>query len=80
MFVLKVEIERGKTLHIVVLAKGDLTKTGEREVFFELNGQLRSVLVKDNEAMKVGDCTDFRQRHRVILKYVYVLTDELTII
>lgn len=33
---------------------GDLNKkTGEREVFFELNGQLRSVLIKDNAAMKV---------------------------
>lgn len=47
-----VEIERGKTLHIVTLAKGDLKKTGEREVFFELNGQVRSVIVKDQEAMK----------------------------
>lgn len=40
-------------MHIVTLAKGDLTKTGEREVFFELNGQLRSVMVKDTEASKV---------------------------
>lgn len=47
------EIERGKTLHVVTLAKGDLKRTGEREVFFELNGQVRSVMVKDNEAMKV---------------------------
>ena len=36
------------------LAKGDLTKVGEREVFFELNGQLRSLYVKDSEAMKVS--------------------------
>ncbi|XP_063957669.1 pyruvate carboxylase, mitochondrial-like isoform X2 [Lytechinus pictus] len=48
-----VEIEKGKTLHITLLAMGDLNKkTGEREVFFELNGQLRSVLIKDNAAMK----------------------------
>ncbi|XP_071505302.1 pyruvate carboxylase, mitochondrial-like [Diadema antillarum] len=48
-----VEIEKGKTLHITLLAMGDLNKkTGEREVFFELNGQLRSVLVKDKAAMK----------------------------
>jgi len=47
-----VEIERGKTLHIVTLAKGDLLKTGEREVFFELNGQLRTVLVSDKVARK----------------------------
>uniref|UniRef100_A0A8K9XDN3 pyruvate carboxylase n=1 Tax=Oncorhynchus mykiss TaxID=8022 RepID=A0A8K9XDN3_ONCMY len=48
----RVEIERGKTLHIKALAVGDLNKTGQRGVFFELNGQLRSVLVKDNVAMK----------------------------
>lgn len=49
------ELERGKTLHIKALALGDLNKAGQREVFFELNGQLRSVLVKDTLAMKVHD-------------------------
>uniref|UniRef100_A0A9J8C190 pyruvate carboxylase n=1 Tax=Cyprinus carpio carpio TaxID=630221 RepID=A0A9J8C190_CYPCA len=48
----QVELERGKTLHIKALALGDLNKSGQREVFFELNGQLRSVLVKDTAAMK----------------------------
>ncbi|XP_028973400.2 pyruvate carboxylase, mitochondrial [Esox lucius] len=48
----EVEIERGKTLNIKALAVGDLNKSGQRGVFFELNGQLRSVLVKDNVAMK----------------------------
>ncbi|KAI5625805.1 pyruvate carboxylase, mitochondrial, partial [Silurus asotus] len=48
----QVELERGKTLHIKALALGDLNKAGQREVFFELNGQLRSVLVKDTVAMK----------------------------
>ena len=47
------EIEKGKSLNINTLAKSDLSKTGEREVFFELNGQMRSVIVKDKEAMKV---------------------------
>ncbi|CAM9501038.1 pyruvate carboxylase, mitochondrial [Lampetra fluviatilis] len=47
----QVELERGKTLIIKALALGDLNK-GHREVFFELNGQLRSVLVKDTKAMK----------------------------
>lgn len=51
---LQVELERGKTLHIKALALGDLNKAGQREVFFELNGQLRSVLVKDTVAMKVS--------------------------
>jgi pyruvate carboxylase len=49
---IQVDIERGKTLHIVVLAKSDIKKNGEREVFCELNGQMRIVLVKDKEAMK----------------------------
>uniref|UniRef100_A0A8C7S6H7 pyruvate carboxylase n=1 Tax=Oncorhynchus mykiss TaxID=8022 RepID=A0A8C7S6H7_ONCMY len=49
----EVELERGKTLHIKALALGDLNKAGQREVFFELNGALRSVLVKDTVAMKV---------------------------
>ncbi|XP_069036524.1 pyruvate carboxylase a [Lepisosteus oculatus] len=48
----EVELERGKTLHIKALALGDLNRAGQREVFFELNGQLRSVLVKDTVAMK----------------------------
>lgn len=48
----EVELERGKILHIKALALGDLNKAGQREVFFELNGQLRSILVKDTQAMK----------------------------
>lgn len=51
--VIDVEIERGKVLHIVVLAISDLMPTtGEREVFFQVNGQLRSMKVKDKAAMK----------------------------
>jgi len=49
----EVTIERGKTLHINTLAMAaDLTADGCREVFFELNGQLRSVLIRDVEATK----------------------------
>ncbi|XP_054848412.1 pyruvate carboxylase, mitochondrial isoform X2 [Eublepharis macularius] len=48
----EVELERGKTLHIKALALGDLNRAGQREVFFELNGQLRSILVKDTKAIK----------------------------
>jgi len=49
----EVTIERGKTLHIKTLAMAaDLTADGCREVFFELNGQLRSVLIRDVEATK----------------------------
>lgn len=50
----EVQIEKGKTLHIKTLALAeDLTPSGEREVFFEMNGQLRSVFIKDKEASKV---------------------------
>lgn len=49
----EVTIERGKTLHIKTLATAeDLTPNGEKEVFFELNGQLRSVLIRDKEGIK----------------------------
>lgn len=49
----EVAIAKGKTLHIKTLAMAeDLNKNGEREVFFELNGQLRSVLIRDSEASK----------------------------
>lgn len=48
-----VTIEKGKTLGIKTLAMcEDLTPNGEREVFFEMNGQLRSVFIKDKEAVK----------------------------
>ncbi|CAG2112903.1 unnamed protein product [Medioppia subpectinata] len=44
----EVTLEKGKVLHITTLAVSETrTDTGEREVFFELNGQLRSFLVKD---------------------------------
>jgi len=48
-----IEIEHGKVLHIVVLAISELMiETGEREVFFQVNGQLRSMKVKDKAAIK----------------------------
>lgn len=43
-----VEIEQGKTLIIKLLAVGEISQqTGNREVFFELNGEMRSVTVDD---------------------------------
>ncbi|KAL1131452.1 hypothetical protein AAG570_011069 [Ranatra chinensis] len=49
----EVTIEKGKTLGIKTLAMAeDLTPSGEKEVFFELNGQLRSVFIKDTEGAK----------------------------
>ncbi|CAK1542975.1 unnamed protein product [Leptosia nina] len=48
---IEVKIERGKTLDIKTLAVSDeMTAAGEREVFFELNGQLRSVFIRDEKA------------------------------
>ncbi|XP_043284091.1 pyruvate carboxylase, mitochondrial isoform X2 [Venturia canescens] len=48
-----VTIQKGKTLCIKTLAMAeDLTPQGEREVFFEMNGQLRSVFIRDKEAVK----------------------------
>ncbi|XP_046967671.1 pyruvate carboxylase, mitochondrial isoform X3 [Vanessa cardui] len=50
---IEVKIERGKTLDIKTLAISDeMTAAGEREVFFELNGQLRSVFIRDDQASK----------------------------
>jgi len=47
-----VEIERGKMLVIQLLAQGELNEKGEREVYFELNGQIRSMVIVDAEASK----------------------------
>ena len=49
-----VEIERGKTLIVKLTAVGELGGNGEREVFFELNGQPRSIQVKDASAETVS--------------------------
>ncbi|XP_049825989.1 pyruvate carboxylase, mitochondrial isoform X2 [Aethina tumida] len=49
----EVTIEQGKTLGVKTLAMAeDLTENGEREVFFELNGTLRSVMIRDKDAGK----------------------------
>lgn len=46
-----VDIEQGKTLIVRLLAVGEIGKTtGTREVFFELNGEMRSVTVDDKTA------------------------------
>lgn len=50
---IEVKIERGKTLDIKTVAVSEeMTAAGEREVFFELNGQLRSVFIRDENASK----------------------------
>lgn len=47
---ISVEIERGKTLIVKLTAVGELDEGGHREVFFELNGQPRSIRVPDRAA------------------------------
>lgn len=47
-----IEIEHGKTLSVQMLAVGDLSLKGKREVFSEVNGQMRVIYVTDKEASK----------------------------
>lgn len=47
---LSVEIETGKTLIVRLMAIGELSDDGHREVYFELNGQPRSLRVADAAA------------------------------
>jgi pyruvate carboxylase len=47
---ISVEIERGKTLIVKYLTTGEVREDGTRTVFFELNGQPRSVVVNDRAA------------------------------
>ena len=46
---ISVTIERGKTLYIRYVAASETTEAGKRRVFFELNGQPRSVTVPDRQ-------------------------------
>ncbi|EFW99765.1 pyruvate carboxylase [Grosmannia clavigera kw1407] len=46
-----VELERGKVLILKLLAVGPLSEnTGQREVFYEMNGEVRQVTVDDKQA------------------------------
>ncbi|MDU8912360.1 pyruvate carboxylase [Aestuariicoccus sp. MJ-SS9] len=47
------EIDPGKTLEIRLIAVGDTQEDGEARVFFELNGQPRTVRVPDRKAKAV---------------------------
>ena len=49
----EVQIEKGKTVHIQTLAVTEnLKANGKKKVFFKLNGQMRSVLIRDEKASK----------------------------
>jgi len=43
-----VEIAPGKTLIIRLVSVGNVDEDGKRNVFFEMNGQFRSIMVQDN--------------------------------
>ncbi|CAF9906421.1 MAG: pyruvate carboxylase [Heterodermia speciosa] len=46
-----VELEKGKVLILKLLAVGPLSEqTGQRDVFYEMNGEVRQVTVDDNKA------------------------------
>lgn len=47
-----IEIDPGKSLIVKLVMVGPLAKDGTREVFFELNGEGRSVMVRDQSAAK----------------------------
>jgi pyruvate carboxylase len=48
---MSIEIEQGKMLIIKLLAIGTLdTKKGTRECFFEMNGEVRAVIIEDRDA------------------------------
>jgi pyruvate carboxylase len=47
-----IEIEPGKTLIVKLVMVGPLAKDGTREVFFELNGEGRNVIVRDLAASR----------------------------
>lgn len=55
----QVAIEPGKVLNIKVLAISNLHPNGQREVFCEMNGQLRTVMVDDKSVTKVFSFTNF---------------------
>ena len=43
-------IEKGKSLIVRYLTKGEIKKNGKRSVFFEINGQPRTIEIKDQQA------------------------------
>ena len=49
----EIEIEKGKTLHLKIIAVGDVNKDGNREVFCEVNGQMRTFFIEDKSEAEV---------------------------
>jgi pyruvate carboxylase len=51
---IKVEVHKGKTFDVKLSAVGQLQETGNREIFFELNGSPRSLLITDKNSSGVS--------------------------
>jgi pyruvate carboxylase len=49
-----IDIEQGKTLIVKLVAVGKLEKDGTRDLIFELNGEARTITVRDQTAGKSG--------------------------
>nr|CAG4717938.1 unnamed protein product [Naegleria fowleri] len=49
---IEIELEKGKVLHIKLKAIGEVGTDGKREVYFEVNGHPRLVLVQDKKLSK----------------------------
>ena len=63
-----VELEKGKVLIIKLLAVGPVSeKTGQREVFFEMNGEVRTIPVEDKHAGKTPLIKSDHQRPKMSL-------------
>src|SRR3546814_15850809 len=51
---ISIEIEQGKTLFVRLKTVGEADSEGVREVIFEMNGQQRSIKVKDRKSTAVS--------------------------
>ena len=58
---IEVEIEKGKTLIVKLVSIGEPQADGTRVVYFELNGQPREVIIKD-ESIKSSVQTKVKGR------------------
>lgn len=47
-----VDLDKGNTVHVTYLARGNVDSAGFTELFFEVNGQPRSLYVRDKNAAK----------------------------
>ena len=60
---------KGKTLMVKVFAISELRQGGHREVFFELNGQLRSLMIQDKSATK--NISKIAERRKIYFLILY---------